>query len=266
VSDAGALAGAAGPATGWRSLPAELDEGPAPSAAIGLVTLANDTVIEPELRAFLPREGVAVYANRIPMPVDITPATLAAMEADLARTTAGIVPEMALDVVAFGCTSGSMTIGPDRVAARIREARPGIACTNPVSAGVAALRHLGCRRLALLTPYVASVNAIVERHLRAEGFDIRAAGSFELPRDTQVVRIRPRAIFDAGLALARETDAQGLFLSCTALRTSAVLARLEDALGMPVVSSNQALAWHCLRLAGCDAGVGGMGRLLAPQN
>ena len=41
------------------------------------------------------------------------------------------------------------------------------------------------------------------------------------------------------------------------------LPRLEAALGKPVVSSNQALAWDCLRQAGCDATVEGFGRLLS---
>jgi len=45
----------------------EHDDGPVFRAAIGLVTLCNDVTIEPELRNFLPPDGVAVYASRIAM-------------------------------------------------------------------------------------------------------------------------------------------------------------------------------------------------------
>jgi maleate isomerase len=54
----------------------------------------------------------------------------------------------------------------------------------------------------------------------------------------------------------------GLFISCTALRVSLVLRAPEDALGKPVVASNQALAWDCLRQAGYRDPVSGYGRLL----
>ena len=97
----------------WQHMSCELDTGPAPMAAIGLVTLANDMTIEPELRAFLPSDGVALYANRIPMPEVVNVETLIGMREHIASTTELIVPFSNIDVVAFGCTSGSMAIGPE---------------------------------------------------------------------------------------------------------------------------------------------------------
>lgn len=58
-----------------------------------------------------------------------------------------------------------------------------------------------------------------------------------------------------------EVDA--LFVAGTGLRVSAVLGGLEAAIGKPVVTSNQALAWHSLRLAGYGRPVEGYGRLMA---
>jgi maleate isomerase len=54
-----------------------------------------------------------------------------------------------------------------------------------------------------------------------------------------------------------------VFISCTGLRTFPVVARLEERLGKPVVTSNQALAWDCLRLAGVHDRLPGRGRLFA---
>lgn len=41
-----------------------------------------------------------------------------------------------------------------------------------------------------------------------------------------------------------------------------IIERAEVELGRPVLSSNQALVWHCLRIMGMDREVGGFGRLL----
>jgi len=249
------------PPSNWMTFPCELDDGPAPKAAVGLIALASDLTSEPELRSFLPRDGVALYANRIPMPKEATVEALRQLEANITRTVAGLVPDNHLDVIAFGCTSGAMAIGKDRVAAHIRAAKPAIPCTDPISAGLKGLRALGCRRIAVLTPYVDEVNAVVEAYIGAQDFEVAVKGSFKQAGDPEMCRIPPSAIHQAGLELGR-ADVDGLFISCTALRVSPILERLEQALGKPVVSSNQALAWDCLRLAGCNEQVPGYGRLL----
>jgi maleate isomerase len=52
-----------------------------------------------------------------------------------------------------------------------------------------------------------------------------------------------------------------VFISCTSVRIAADVAEIEAALGVPVTSSNHALAWHCLRLAGVDDKLPKLGRL-----
>ena len=249
------------PEAPWATMACIPDDGPAARAKIGLIVLANDAVIEPELRAFLPTDGVALYASRIPMAITLSVETLRAMEADIARIAAAIMPDDELDVIGFGCTSGSMAIGDDRVAARIREGRPGVATTNPITAGLEGLRAVGARRIALLTPYPVPVNRVVEDFITARGFEIAARGSFMRKSDPEIARVPPAAIHDATVELGK-TDVDAVFVSCTALRVSPVLGAAEAAIGKPVVSSNQALAWHCLRLAGYDDPVPGFGRLM----
>jgi maleate cis-trans isomerase len=41
-----------------------------------------------------------------------------------------------------------------------------------------------------------------------------------------------------------------VFVSCTNLRVASIIETAEARLGKPVTSSNHALAWHLLRLAG----------------
>ncbi len=245
----------------WARMPCVLDTGPAARAAIGLIVPANDTVIEPEVQTFLPRDGVALYASRIPMSKPFGVATLLAMERHIPEVAARILPDDALDVMGFGCTSGAMVIGPDRVAEAVHAAKPGLPVTDPVSASLKGLEALGIRRIALLTPYVDGVNAAVEAFVSGQGFEVAVKGSFKQAGDPQITRVPPEAIYEAGCELGG-ADVDGLFISCTALRCSSVIARLEDAIGKPVVTSNQALAWDCLRLAGCKDPVEGYGQLL----
>ncbi|KKK48836.1 hypothetical protein LCGC14_3141130, partial [marine sediment metagenome] len=79
----------------------------------------------------------------------------------------------------------------------------------------------------------------------------------------RVARTDPASIAQAGLQLVAEADAaiDGLFLSCTNLRTLSVIEPLEARLGIPVLSSNQVLAWHLLTLLDKAAPGSGPGRL-----
>jgi maleate isomerase len=103
--------------------------------------------------------------------------------------------------------------------------------------------------------------------LRAEltraGIETPVFGSFEVPTEATVVRISERSVREAGRSLAAGADIEALFISCTNLRTLGVISPLEDALGIPVLSSNQVLAWHMLHLAGVAPPAAAPGRLFA---
>ncbi len=80
--------------------------------------------------------------------------------------------------------------------------------------------------------------------------------------DYAMTALAPEALVEAGKqAMAATADA--LFVSCTALRASLAVEELERALGRPVVTSNQAIAWHALSLTGRAAASvpGRLGRL-----
>jgi maleate isomerase len=230
--------------TTHRNLPHRLDRGIAERAAIGLIVLATDQTIEHEWRLLLDLRGVALYESRVLNDAAITPATLQAMEARLAD-----------------CTSASMVIGEERVFELVRKVRPGIACTTPITAAFAAFRALGIRRLALLTPYRDDINRFMRGYIEARGFEVPVMGSFNEEDDRRAARIDPASIRDAALRLGRSELVDGVFVSCTSLRLVEAVAGIEAELGKPVTSSNHALAWHCLRLAGIEEPMPQWGRL-----
>lgn len=53
-----------------------------------------------------------------------------------------------------------------------------------------------------------------------------------------------------------------MFISCTNLASLGVIAALERDLGKPVITSNQACFWACLRRLGLRDAIGGHGKLL----
>ncbi|QSN64308.1 MULTISPECIES: aspartate/glutamate racemase family protein [unclassified Caballeronia] len=249
----------------YQRLAFSLDEGIARRAAIGLVVLATDHTIEYEWRKLLAADGVAFYESRIANSADITPETLAQMDGLIAPGVALIRPGQRLDVVAFGCTSASMVLGEERVFERIREARPGVACTTPITAARVGIHALGAQRVALLTPYVRRINESMRAYLGARGVDVVRMGSFEHADDNEVARIDAASVRNAVLELGRHDDVDAVFVSCTSLRLVDDVVAIEAELGKPVLSSNHAMAWHALRLAGVVDAMPQFGRLYTVQ-
>ena len=244
-----------------RNLPFTLDGGIAHRAAIGLVVLATDQTIEHEWRQMLRLDGVAFYESRIHNSPSINPTTLAAMERDLTGAASLILPGSRLDVIGYGCTSGTVVIGEERVFALLREAWPEKPCTTPITAALAGLRALGARRIALLTPYIDEINQSMRRYIEARGIAVVAMGSFNNSNDNEVARISPASLDAAIRELGAEKHVDAVFVACTSLRIAALVERIETQLGKPVISSNHAMAWHALRLAGYAEPVAGFGQL-----
>jgi maleate isomerase len=243
-------------------LPYDVDGGIASRAAIGLIVLATDYTIEHEWRQlFAGVDGVALYQSRIHNEDQITPDTLRAMEPRITECARVITPDTPVDVMAYGCTSASMAIGEENVFARIREAKPEVRCTTPITAAFAAFDAFKARRIGVLTPYPADVNRIVADYIGARGYEVPVFGSFNSERDTIVARITPQSIERAVREIISHAEVDAIFVSCTSVRLMQVCAELEKNLGIPLTSSNHAMAWHALRLAGIDDKLGHFGSL-----
>jgi maleate isomerase len=183
------------------------------------------------------------------------------MEPELARA-ASLLPSGAhISGVGYGCTSAASQIGPARVASQIRKGIKTPVVTEPVSALIAACKHLNIRRLGLVTPYIPSVSDHLRSVLQEASMEVSNLLSFEEPVEENVVRIAPDALFHAGIEMGRTDDCDAVFLSCTNLRTLDVIVRIETEIGKPVMSSNQVLAWHLGNLCGFDAGTSAFGAL-----
>ncbi len=244
-------------------LPFETDQGASSHAALGLIVLQSDETIENEIRPLFIQNGLALYHSRIPSSPEVTSETLAEMKEQLPRAASLLPTVRPLDVVAYACTSGATIIGPDNITAAINHHHPKAKVTNPITAVMAALTHLGAKKIGLLTPYVAEVSTAMRSLLEQNGFKIAGFGSYEQGEDAVVARISTSSTYDAICQLAQQDDVEAVFASCTSLRSFDIINQAEKETGKPVITSNQALSWHMLKLAKPPIWPKGPGRLFS---
>lgn len=229
---------------------------------IGLVALGTDHAIEDEVRRVLPAGEVSLYVTRVPSSDTFDLSTLSDIADRLAASCATLLPETKLSAIAYGCTSGTVAVGEDRILSILRGSKPGSVPTTPVTAALAALKALKSARVSILTPYSAEVHRKVVDYFRGRGIEVVDSAYFGVGEDRRITQISRDSVAQAVGHLARSA-CDAVFVSCTALRIVDMIAELEAAHGKAIVTSNQALGWHCLRQSGVGGGTGSHGRLFA---
>lgn len=232
-------------------------------ATIGIVVLQTDETLENDLHRLLPADKITLHATRIPSRSEVSCDTLATMKANLPAAASLFPPAAQFDAVGYGCTSGTAVIGPENIASLIQSNCTTKNVTEPLSALIAACQKLNLKNIAFLSPYVEEVSIALRDKLRDSGINTPVFGSFNEGEEEKVVRIDKQSIIDAAIALGTDSSVDAVFLSCTNLRTLDAIAEIEAKISKPVLSSNQALAWHLCKLAGIEIHHQDMGASLA---
>ena len=220
-----------------------------------------------ETRQFLPEDidlhliGTQ-YRKAADLPKGITLERLLNMPGDSNIEDAGreLLPKGPA-AIGYGCTSASYVrgVGGDRDIADRITAATGLPATTTSSAAVTALRRLGVRRLSVLSPHVDELNERLAQFLADSGFDVMHVRG--LNKLGGIEDIPQQDISDLVLQLVDRPDIDGVFVSCTGMRTSSILDSMEEAIGKPIVSALQATVWDILRIAGRAAEMQGVGSL-----
>jgi len=226
---------------------------------IGLAVPDTNVVAEREFHAMAP-EGVAVYTTRVlhkdQKPSDTLQQAVRRLVADLPDAVARIAAA-GPDIIVFGCTGGSFIGGPSwnqgiiETIQRIGEV-PGVTVIGAIEE---ALNHMSLRRIAVGSLFPDEMAEKLREYLEEMGIIAKRMAS---------VPYQEAQWEETAYRLAKDLDGpdiDGILLAGTDFRAVHALAKLERELRKPVISSNQASLWACLRSADVPSMVNGFGSL-----
>jgi maleate isomerase len=235
-----------------------------PRARIGLIIPSMNTLSEPQFGHYCPND-VGIHVARLRMSGKWKKA-FAELAEDIASAASSLA-DVRPDLIVFHCTGASMregSAGDARVRDIIKHAT-GIEAITTGGAIVEALNALGIRKLVLISPYVQSNNDSEIAYLDCAGFSVLADVALGLNGSIEYIAVPPDRWVQIVLDNARP-DADGYLLCCTNTTQIEAITEIEQALGKPVVNSNQAVMWACLERLRAKLAIAGpllgVGRLM----
>ena len=237
-------------------------------ARIGVIVPMSNTNLEPDMEMLRPA-GVSVHTMRAGgYDLDAVPDS-EQMRNYAAADLDGVLDLLCAarpDVILYGCTSATLSMGPDydRAFCRRIEERAGVPAVTAAGALVEALDALGASTVGFCSPYTEELNREAAAFLGACGRQVIASAyvGSDLGNYGQS-GLTPAQVLALGRRAAHDR-ADAIVMSCTDMRAVEVIEDLESETGIPVVTSNQAMMFAAIRRLGLDdARV--PGRLGAPR-
>lgn len=232
---------------------------------IGIIIPPGNVAVEREYPLYAPADVVLHYARMSRPNASQTGESILAMN-DRIEEVADTIGQTHPEYIAYVCTSGSFLAGrslADELADRIKTATgiPAVVTSNSV---VKALRSVDASSVYLIAPYPHPIMANEVAFLEQSGFSVPGYFTFDCATSEANRAVSSEMVMEAALARREEIGRAGaLFISCTNLLSMDVIGPLERALGVPVVSSNQATLWDVLSRMGLPCGGKDAGSLLA---
>lgn len=228
---------------------------------LGLLLLSTDLTTEEDFHHMRRDERLRLHTTRLEYANPVTPENLRAMTPRITEAARQLPPETPLQAIYYSCTAATAVIGDDVVSKAVHAAIPDVPVITPLNAAFAALRTLEAKRISVLAPYMAEAVEPVAQAFAGQGFEVGNVLGLGLEDDRDMARLDPESIVEAAIrAYSPDTDA--LFISCTALRSPEVAGRIEQAIGCPVVTSNQAAAWRLFTMTGLTLPEAQYGRIM----
>ncbi|MGE3244805.1 MAG: hypothetical protein AB7F96_17915 [Beijerinckiaceae bacterium] len=230
-----------------------------PRARFGLIIPSSNRMAEAHAWAYAP-PGVVPHVTRLRMT-----GTFAMKHDQLlpkAQDAAAMLADAKCNPVVFHCTANSMAeglAGEEKIAAALSQAT-GAAAVTTASATMAALDALQARRIVLVSPYKRKAHEHEIEFLQEAGIEVVGERNLDLNGSDEYCAIEPLAWLDI-VAAVESTQADAYFVSCANIRATEAIPQLEARLGKPVVTSNQAVIWRAVRLAGIVDDIPALGRL-----
>lgn len=245
------------------------------SYRIGLIVPSSNTTMETEIPELLRRrEAVAperftFHGSRMRMK-HVNAEELKRMDKDSDRCALELA-DAHCDVLAYACLVAIMSQGPgyhvesqERLHAVTEEAGAPAPVVSSAGALVDALGALGTAKVAILTPYMRELTALVASYIEdSAGVEVVDSLSLEVADNIAVGRLDPANLRE----LYKRLDLSGadtLVLSaCVQMPSLPAIQAVEDECGLPVLSAATATTRSILTALDLDPVVPGTGRLLS---
>ena len=228
---------------------------------VGLIALTTDQTIEGDFYTICKNLPLDIFVNRIHNQNPLTKENLLKMQDDLESVTNKILPNEKINTIVYGCTSGTIAIGEDKVKEKILLGKQNCYVTTPVTSAIKAFKLMNIKKIALFTPYPAAVNKTILDYFTQKDIEVSSFASLNLNLDSEIAKVDPNYILEISSTLETE-NADALFFSCTALPVLNILDKIEKKIQKPVLSSNQTLIWDTVRSIGYKLPIKGYGKLL----
>ena len=239
------------------------DKGRHSRARLGFILMSTDLAAESDFYDIAPKD-VAIHITRLKTDDHTTNETLSKHIEFMADAASRIQPDTKPNVISYSCTSGSIVIGEDKIKEEIKKGAPYAIPMTLVTGVVDALRELKVKNLVVGTPYLDEINTKEAEFLNNKGFSVLNIQGLNLTKGIEFGTVTP----DYWIKFAEEINeesADAIFLSCGGIRSTEVIDQIEQKTGKPVITSNQAQMWSCLRRAGVEDQISGFGKLFNYQ-
>jgi maleate isomerase len=241
---------------------------------IGQIVPSSNVTMETEIPAMLrAREAIlperfTFHSSRMRMK-KVTKEELAAMDADSDRCALEL-SDAAVDVLGYACLVAIMSMGPGyhrvsetRLHGRTVENGHPAPVVTSAGALVDGLAVLGARRVAIVAPYMKPLAELVVSYVENEGVAVQDWLALEIPDNLEVAAQDPQNL----LTHYKKLDLSGIdalvLSACVQMPSLPSIQRVEDAIGLPVVSAAVCTTYQMLKKLGLEARVPGAGALLS---
>jgi maleate cis-trans isomerase len=225
---------------------------------IGLIIPSSNSLTERQFNRYTP-PGVGIHVTRLRMTgkwrkpwAELKNSLIEAAEA---------LSDVKPGLIVFHCTANSMEDGLAHEAAIVETIEKASGCSTMTTAQAItqAFDRFGIKKLVLISPYVKETNAHEVKYLSEAGYTV--VHELGLGLETHAYAQVTPAEWQKVVNENTRAEADGYFLSCTNTRMIEAIDDLEKDLNKPVINSNQATIWACLKRLGIKHSGTKLGRL-----
>jgi maleate isomerase len=212
-----------------------------PDLRVGLMVPSSNTMMEPDFAAGLGSD-VTLHTARMFLE-DTTAAGENRMLDEFALPAARDLGTAHANIVVFGCTSAGALRGNSydgELCQRIRDIT-GAPVVSTIASVRLAIRASGARKVGVITPYVDELNERIKASVEADGVRVVKIAGLGMSENYAIARVPPETIEKFAVEQLGELDIDLVFASCTNFAAIAAKDAIAERMGLPVITSNQAV-------------------------